>query len=100
LAATPHNLGLTAMGAHDLNHSTPEGDWSAQPWAHNKAYLVFPIKDEMEESNNNWLPDGALGLKSDRHPAPPGSFSVLVNGVARSVHEFKTKRQQPEKVTK
>jgi hypothetical protein len=58
------------------------------------------MKNEMEEANNNWLPDHMLGLGADNRPVPPGSFTVLVNGVSRSVHEFKTKRHQPDKVTR
>jgi hypothetical protein len=54
----------------------------------------------MEEANSNWLPDSMLGLRSETHAVPPGSFTVLVNGVSRSLHEFKTKRHQPDKLTR
>lgn len=89
-----------AGGQVYLTNPSPESEWSPEPWAYDKAYLVLLMRNEMEEANSNWLPDRMLGLHTDTHPVPPGSFAVRVNGVSRSVHEFKTKRHQPDKVTR
>jgi hypothetical protein len=94
------NFDFPANGGAYLINSASESEWSSEPWAHDKAYLVLLMKNEMEEVNNNWLPDRMLGLRADNRPVPPGSFTVLVNGVSRSVHEFKTKRHQPDKLTR
>ncbi len=86
-------------GRELLASPTPESAWSKEPWAHDKAYLVFLIKDENVEQNNQWVGDQLLGGKTTS-PAgevsftPSASLTAVVNGVPKALHPFKTLRTQ------
>ncbi|PYV42225.1 MAG: hypothetical protein DMG06_14685, partial [Acidobacteria bacterium] len=67
-----------------LSSSSPESDWAKEPWAYDKAYLVFLMKDETEELNNQWIPDKLPILRSNA--TQPESLAVSVNGVPKAVH--------------
>ena len=81
-----------------LSSSVPESSWAKEPWAYDKAYLVFLMKDETEELNNQWLPDKLPILRSST--TQPEDISVYVNGVSKTVHAFKTGRNQLEGLTR
>lgn len=83
-----------------LSDTTPESAWANHPWAYDKAYLVVLLKDENVEQNNQWVSDHLLGLTEK---GPPGeldaqqllSMTAVINGVPKTLHPFKTGRNQP-----
>jgi hypothetical protein len=84
-----------AAAAEYLKNNVPETDWAKEPWAFDKAYLVFLLKDETQDLNNNWIADSLLAGSGTAAPA-----SVSVNGTPRSLHAFKTGRNQREHLTR
>lgn len=46
---------FTRDAAGYLNSATPESEWSVQPWAYDKAYLVLIRKDEERPQNDNYV---------------------------------------------
>ncbi len=82
-------------GERFLSPAVPESAWSEEPWAYDKAYMVFLLKDELEELNNNWVSD---------HLSVPGAsggrLTVTLNGVSKTARPFKTKRFQRGGVTR
>ena len=88
-----------------LTNSTPESAWSKNPWAYDKAYLVFLLKDETVEQNNQWAPDQLLTKKGvappgELSPTQPEALTAIINGVPRTVHAFKTLRNQQQGKTR
>jgi hypothetical protein len=81
LARLQSRFTFPASGRRYLDSAAPPSAWTAEPWAHDKAYLVLLLKDELEELGNNWVPDD-LRLRAS------------VNGVPKTVHAFKTRRTQ------
>jgi len=82
-----------------LSNSTPESAWAKEPWAYDKAYLVFLLKDENVEQNNQWVGDRLLRKRGTPPPGelsylPPESLTAIINGVPKTVHAFKTLRNQ------
>jgi hypothetical protein len=82
-------FGYPDDGSQFLKASVSEPLWAQDPWAYDKAYLVFLLKDETEPVNDNWLPAKlqAAGVSSSTVTAVP---SVRVNGVPKTLHAFKT----------
>ncbi|MGA2074460.1 MAG: hypothetical protein ABSH52_13245 [Terriglobia bacterium] len=86
-------------GREWLSSPVPEAAWAKEPWAHDKAYLVFILKDENVEQNDQWVGDGLLETKTTS-PAgevkftPTESLTAMVNGVPKALHPFKTLRTQ------
>jgi hypothetical protein len=86
-----------------LANSTSESAWSLDPWAYDKAYLVLLLKDETVEQNNQWVSDHLITKKDTPPPgeldASPSQFlTAIVNGVPKTLHPFKTRRnQRPDK---
>lgn len=88
-----------------FSNSIPESTWSKDPWAYDKAYLVFLLKDETVEQNNQWVPDQ---LAPEKGTAPPGeldatqleSLTAVINGVPKTLHPFKTGRNQQQGKTR
>ncbi|HKW99260.1 MAG TPA: hypothetical protein VJN43_16085 [Bryobacteraceae bacterium] len=78
-----------------LANSTPEAEWSREPWAYEKAYLVLLVKDENRELNDNWVSDKLPQLLPIGEP-----MAVTVNGAPKSLQAFKTIRNQHENVTR
>ncbi len=79
--------------------STPESAWSRNPWAYDKAYLVFLLKDENIEQNNQWIPDHLLANKEtlpkgEGTDKPPEALTAVINGVPKALHPFITGRNQ------
>jgi hypothetical protein len=58
---------------------------------------VFLLKDETHEQNNNWVPDR---LEIEAGAPAAGVPGVLVNGVAKTLHPFKTIRNQKPDLTR
>lgn len=87
-------------GSKYLSTYAPEDAWSKEPWAYDKAYLVFLLKDETKELNNNWLPDKLRVQGETKESGPSDVGSVLVNGMTKTLHAFKTVRAQKEKLTR
>ncbi len=87
-------------GRQYLAASAQESAWAREPWGYDKAYLVFFLKDETEELNNNWLPDKLQILPSLSSSSQAGTFAVAINGVPKTVHTLKTKRIQEEGFTR
>ncbi len=97
-------------GESYLSQSVPEAAWVKEPWAYEKAYLVVLLKDETEELNDNWVPDKlpiprekgrSSAIESDLSvSSETGTMSALVNGVAKTLHPFKTRRRQNEGKTR
>jgi hypothetical protein len=88
-----------------LSNLTVESAWSKEPWAYDKAYLVFLLKDETVEQNNQWVPDHLLKEMGTPPPGElsatlPESLSVMINGVPKILHPFKTRRNQPDGKTR
>jgi hypothetical protein len=84
-----------AAAAQYLKTDVPETAWAKEPWAFDKAYLVFLLKDETQDLNNNWISDSLLAGSGTAAPA-----SVSVNGTPRTLHAFKTGRNQREHLTR
>ncbi len=82
-----------------LSGTSKESDWAREPWAYNKAYLVFLIKDETGELGSNWVADNFVSAGKNT-VGQIGTMSVSVNGVAKTIHAFVTGRNQPEKLTR
>jgi hypothetical protein len=82
-------------GKQYLESAAPPAAWQSEPWAFDKAYLVLLLKDETDELNSNWAPD-RLHLSGSGAPPLGQGLSVLINGVPKTVHPFKTKRVQPD----
>jgi hypothetical protein len=74
--------------------NAPESAWAREPWAYDKAYLVFLLKDETREQNDNWLPDRLTVAGQEASGSANGIPYVLVNGVSKELHPFKTIRNQ------
>lgn len=64
-----------------LSQFAAEADMIQEPWNHGKAYLILLLKDETKSLDNQWVSDDL-------------SIPAQVNGVAKSVHAFKTGRMQ------
>ena len=83
-----------------LANATPESAWAKDPWAYDKAYLVLMLKDETVEQNNQWVSDHLL---SPTGTAParevdamrPRPMTAVINGIPKTLHPFKTGRNQP-----
>jgi hypothetical protein len=89
-----------SSGGKYLSSTTPESAWGRDPWAYDKTYLVFLIKDEAVEQNNQWVSDHLLGEVWTPPPGEiqaqqPGSMTAVINGVPKTLHPFKTGRNQP-----
>ena len=103
---TPESATLRARfefptsGREYLSHSTPESSWTREPWGYEKAYLVFLLKNETGELNNNWVPDNLPVSASLTSSGQEKTFRVIVNGVPKTVHALKTKRNQFEGSTR
>jgi hypothetical protein len=94
-----------AGGGKLISNSTSESAWSKNPWAYDKAYLVFLLKDETVEQNDQWVADHLLTEK--RTPPPgeltstqPDSLIAMINGVPKTLHAFKTLRNQEQGKTR
>jgi hypothetical protein len=87
-----------AEGSSYLANLTQEAAWSKEPWAYEKAYLIFLMKDETQELNNQWIPDTLPILRKGETQAE--SPRILINGIAKSMHPFKTGRNQLEGLTR
>jgi hypothetical protein len=83
-----------------LSTSVPESGWAREPWAYDKAYLVFLLKDETQEQNNNWVPDRLEVAGQEGGTSAAAVPGVLVNGVAKTLHPFKTIRNQKPDLTR
>ena len=88
-----------ASGSDFLSHPAPESAWSREPWAYDKAYLVFLLKDENVAQNDQWVGDQLLREKTttpsgEAKSAPPEPLTAVVNGVPKTLHPFKTLRNQ------
>ncbi len=86
-------------GKQYLESAAPPQAWPSEPWAFDKAYLVLLLKDETDELNSNWVPDRLHLSGSGASPVGKG-LSVLINGVPKTVYPLKTKRVQPDGVTR
>jgi hypothetical protein len=67
------------------------------PWAYDKAYLVFLMQDEKFNSYENWIPDN-LTFKNEKSEQEP--VYVTINNIKRVLVPFKTVRNQREKLTR
>ncbi len=82
-----------------ISASIAESAWSREPWAYDKAYLVFLFKDENVEQNNQWVPD-QLFAKRETLPQgegisrAPEALTAIINGVPKTLHPFTTGRNQ------
>ncbi len=92
------HFAFPAAGRELLAASTDEEAWSKEPWAYSKAYLVLLLHDEREELNNNWVPDNLATLNAAT--GPNEIMTVSINGVAKTLHAFKTGHHQLERVTR
>jgi hypothetical protein len=76
------------------------------PWAYDKAYLVLLLKDETIEQNNQWISDKLLQEKAAPPPQElditpsPQALTAIVNGVAKTLYPFKTRRNQQRDKTR
>jgi hypothetical protein len=77
-----------------LSTSVRESKWSADPWAYDKAYLVFGLKNEKGAQDDHWVPD-SLQMQAGAEP-----MAVQINGVTKTLHPFKTRRNQLEGLTR
>ena len=83
-----------------LSNATPESAWSKTPWAYDKGYVVILLKDETIAQNNQWISDHLLPEKQTLPPgegraaSPSSSLTALINGVPKTLHPFKTQRNQ------
>jgi hypothetical protein len=92
---TAHGTDSAALHAHFAypdagrqyleNNSVAEPAWGQDPWAYDKAYLVFVLKDEARPLNDNWVPD-KLSNSGTSADAP----AVRINGVSKTMRPFKT----------
>lgn len=89
-----------------LHNSTSQSAWSLNPWAFDKAYLVFLLKDETVEQNDQWVSDVLLTEKraAPQHefgiPPQPVSLTAIINGVPKMLFPFKTRRNQQQAKTR
>jgi len=83
-----------------LSVSAPESTWAREPWAYDKAYLVFLLKDETQEQNDNWVPDRLKVAGQEASESATDIPSVLVNGVSKTLHPFRTIRNQKPDLTR
>jgi hypothetical protein len=89
-----------SSGGQCLSNTTPESAWTRNPWAYDKAYLVILLKDETMEQNNQWVSDHLLAQIGTPPPGEIqaqqlGSMAVVINGIPKTLHPFKTGRNQP-----
>jgi hypothetical protein len=89
-----------SAGRQYLSNTAPESGWTRDPWAYDKAYLVLLLKDETVEQNNQWVSDHLLAHMVTPPPGEiqaqqPGSMTAVINGVPKTLHPFKTGRNQP-----
>jgi hypothetical protein len=93
-------------GQQYLSNTASESAWSLDPWAYDKAYLVLLLKDETVEQNNQWISDNLLQEKTTPPPGElditpsPQSLIAMINGVPKTLHPFKTKRNQQHEKTR
>jgi hypothetical protein len=67
--------------------------------------MVFLLKDETVEQNNQWVPDQLLTEKGtapsgELSPTPPEALTAIINGVPKTLHAFKTRRNQERDETR
>ena len=87
-------------GGTYLAANAPESAWSREPWAYDKAYLVFFLKDETQEQNDNWVPDRLEVAGQEGNESARNVPTVLVNGVSKTLYAFKTLRNQKSGLTR
>ena len=90
----------TEGGGTYLAANAPESAWSREPWAYDKAYLVFFLKDETQEQNDNWVPDRLGVAGQEGNESARNVPTVLVNGVSKTLYAFKTLRNQKSGLTR
>jgi hypothetical protein len=66
---------------------------------------VFLLKDETVEQNNQWVSDHLLAEKrtpppGELSPAQPESLTATINGIPKTLHPFKTLRNQEQGKTR
>jgi hypothetical protein len=83
-----------------LAANEPESAWAREPWAYDKAYLVFLLKDETQEQNDNWVADRLEVAGQEGNESATSVPSVLVNGVSKTLYAFKTLRNQRPGLTR
>ena len=92
-------------GAYLTSKAAP-AEWSADPWAFDKAYLVLLLKDETVEQNNQWVPDHLLTHEPSAPSfefgvaAQPVPLTAIINGVPKNLYAFKTRRIQQQGVSR
>jgi len=67
------------------------------PWAYDKAYLVFLMQDEKFNSYENWIPDN-LSVRNNSGKDEP--IFITINNVKRKLIPFKTVRNQRANLTR
>jgi hypothetical protein len=75
------NFEFPSEGKSYLSATVPESSWAREPWDSPKAYLVFLLKDETQQLDDDWVPDDL-------------PLNASINGVAKTVIPFKTGRVQ------
>ncbi len=102
VSSTPDTVTLKATfkypegRASDLSRSVADSVWSKEPWAYDKAYLVFQVQDETETSMANFVPNDLLnvsktstgGTSDFGQTGGASAGGVKVNGVYKTLHSF------------
>ena len=71
-----------------LNSATPESEWSVQPWAYDKAYLVLILKDEERPQNDNYVAAKLHVMSAPASNTVTNVPAVKINGVSKTLYLF------------
>jgi len=84
---------VPAAAREYLSSPASEDDWAMDPWAYDKAYLVLLLKNEKGAQDDHWVPDDLLSGQGS-------PMMVEINGVPKTLHPFKTRRNQSQGVSR
>jgi hypothetical protein len=80
-----------------LTNSAAEAEWSKEPWAHDKAYLVLLFNEENRDPLDLWVNSRLFVAPANANPAPEW---VRINGIPKAVVPFQTARAQEPNVAR
>jgi hypothetical protein len=84
VAVLKSQFSYPADGKGYLTKSVPEAEWQLEPWAFDKAYLVFQFKDETRDLNDHWISDALFNARY--------RTGVRINGIEKPVFAFQAAR--------
>lgn len=94
VAHTPESATLSsqfefpASGIGFLSGAISASAWSKEPWAYDKGYLVFLLKDESRAQNDDYVSDDLQPVGATTGNVVTDVPAVSINGVSKTLYPF------------